>query len=184
MEKIITCFWLALFFPCRQIILGSLIMIKCLFSDHLAKVKSRKPVECQATHVLFLRVGSLCLSWFLSSPAGEASSVNVDTASYLSSILIAASMLKWGPLLIDSVLALEMFTASASSCPLCWPWVILCLWGSGRNGAGGGESAGLLFKLLIFPERCCWGRCWCGLRAVHFANLQSGWLCIDFISLF
>lgn len=97
-------------------------MIKCLFSDHLAKVKSRKPVECQATHVLFLRVGSLCLSWFLSSPAGEASSVNMDTASSLSSILIAASALKWGLLLIDSVLALEMFTTSASSSPLCWPW--------------------------------------------------------------
>lgn len=154
-------------------------MIKCLFSDHLAKVKSRKPVECQATHVLFLRVGSLCLSWFLRSPAGEASSVNMNTASSLSSILTAASVLKWGPLLIDTVLALEMFTASASSSPLCWPWVILCLWGGERNGAGGGESAVLLFRLLIFPERCCWGRCWWGLHAAHFADLLSSWLCID-----
>ena len=150
-------------------------MIKCLFSDHLAKVKSRKPVECQATHVLFLRVGSLCLSWFLSSPVGEASSVNMDTASSLLHphccfCAKVGSTANWQCPCLGDVYNFSQFLSIMLALER------FCLWGSERNGAGGGESAGLLFKLLIFPERC-WGRCWCGLRAVHFGK-SAVWMIV------
>ena len=95
------------------------------------------------------------------------------TLPALSSILIAASALKWGPLLIDNVLALEMFTTSASSSPLCWPW---------------SDSVCEAVKGMVLGEvnqQGCFSNCLYSLRdaeedagvdCVQFtlANLQSG----------
>ena len=157
-------------------------MIKCLFSDHLAKVKSRKPVECQATHVLFLRVGSLCLSWFLSSPVGEASSVNMDTASSLLHphccfCAKVGSTANWQcPCLGDvynfsqflsSMLALERFC-------VCEAVKGMVLGEVNQQGC----FSNCLYSLRDAEEDA-------GVDCVQFtlANLQSGWLCIDFIGL-